>query len=193
MPRPRKFNQTKTIQQTMKVFWQKGYEATSISDLTEATDLKPGSLYNAFGSKHAIYIESLNYYLRNIGGQVFEVLDDSIPGLEAIQACFDGLIDAELADPLQRGCFMQNAIMERASCDVDVRNLASSAKADGLGAFQRALERAKATGDIREDVSITDTARYLVGIVYAIRTLSQTTRNRSELEAVVQIALSTLA
>lgn len=192
MPRPKEFDRSQVIKRAMDVFWQKGYEATSISDLTEATALKPGSLYNTFGSKHAIYLEALDYYMANVGGKVFAVLDEPLSGRAAIEQCFNDLIDAELADPLERGCFMQNSIMERAACDQDVYKRACVGEAQGVAAFRRALERGQSAGEIRQGLATEETARYLVGVVYAVRTMARTTRNRDDLEAVVRVALSIL-
>ena len=192
MPRPKEFDRSQVIKRAMDVFWQKGYEATSISDLTQATALKPGSLYNTFGSKHAIYLEALDYYMANVGGKVFAVFDEPLSGLVAIEQCFSNLIDAELADPLERGCFMQNSIIERAACDQDVHERACVGEAQGVAVFQRALARARSAGEVRQNLEIDETARYLVGVVYAVRTMARTSRNRSDLEAVVRVALSAL-
>lgn len=192
MPRPKEFDRSKVVQRAMDVFWQQGYEATSINDLTKATKLKPGSLYNTFGSKHAIYLEALDHYLAHVGSDIFTVLDAPISGLTAIEICFDGLITLELSDPLQRGCFMQNAIMERSAHDPDIHKRACKSEAEGIGAFQRALERAQNNGEVRQDIDLDDTARYLVSMIYAVRTMARTSRIRSDLETVVRIALSTL-
>jgi TetR/AcrR family transcriptional regulator, transcriptional repressor for nem operon len=192
MPRPKEFDHSQVVKRAMDVFWQKGYEATSISDLTEATALKPGSLYNTFGSKHAIYLQALDYYITNIGRQVFTVLDETLPGRLAIERCFSDLIDIELSDPLERGCFMQNAIMERATCDKDVYERACLGEVQGIAAFRRALTRAQSAGQVRQNLEIDDVARYLVAMVYAVRTMARISRNRSDLEAVVRVALSAL-
>ena len=191
MPRPKEFDREKVIRQAMNVFWEHGYEAASISDLTAATNLKPGSLYNTFGSKHALYLEALDFYEARVGSSLFAVLDEPISGLEAVRTLFEQLVDSALADP--RGCFMQNAILERANCDGDVHQRACNGKEQGVAAFKRALDRAAAADEIADSVNTEDVARYLVGTVYAIRTLAQTTRNRGELKRVVDVALSVLA
>jgi TetR/AcrR family transcriptional regulator, transcriptional repressor for nem operon len=191
MPRPREFDRDKVIQQAMNVFWEHGYEATSINKLTEATNLKSGSLYNTFGSKHALYLDALDHYEAHMGSNLFAVLDEPISGLDAIRTLFYRLVESALVDP--RGCFMQNAIMERAACDSDVEQRACAGKAQGTAAFKRALDRAHAAGEIAPEANTEDTARYLVGVVYAVRTLARTTGSRDELRSVVEIALSVLA
>ena len=60
--RPRGFDRAAALAKATRLFWEKGYEATSISDLTEALGIGAPSLYAAFGSKEALYTEALNYY-----------------------------------------------------------------------------------------------------------------------------------
>jgi len=190
MPRPKSFNRDKVVQQAMDVFWEKGYEATSITDITDATNLKPGSIYNTFGSKHALYLEALDFYEVHVGGKLFAVLDESVSGINAIRNLFAKLIESELSD--QRGCFMHNAMIERATCDEDVEKRACIAKEQGTAIFKHALDRAVEYGEISNDKNTDEVALYLVGTVYAVRSLARVTNQRSELEQVVNIALSIL-
>lgn len=192
MARPKEFDRTQVVKAAMDVFWLQGYEATSISDLTRATSLQPGSLYNTFGNKHALYLEALDYYLAHVGGSLFDVLDEPLPGLEAIERFFTMLIDVELNDTRRRGCFMQNAMMEHATSDPDVAQRACKGKEAGNAAFKRALQRAQAAGEIQSDLNLDQIASFLGSIVYAVRTASITTDDRAELEGIVAVALSVL-
>jgi len=192
MARPPKFDRTKVVKQAMDVFWEKGYEATSINDLTAATTLKPGSLYNTFQSKHQIYLEALDYYSANVGSCLFDILSEPISGVEAIRSLFENLIAEELNDPKQRGCMMQNAILERAAQDNDVAMRAGDSHEQGKLAFKNALIRAHQAGELSDQLDIDQTASYLVSIVYAIRTAARTTTSRTELRGIVDMALTTL-
>jgi TetR/AcrR family transcriptional repressor of nem operon len=64
MARPRQFEEIQVIEKLMKVFWDKGYEATSMQDLVDASGLLKGSLYGAFGDKRALYLAALRHYDR---------------------------------------------------------------------------------------------------------------------------------
>ena len=63
MARPREFDIDHVLNAAMHAFWQRGYEATSLADLMEATGLQKGSLYKAFGDKHSLFMQALNRYL----------------------------------------------------------------------------------------------------------------------------------
>ena len=65
MSRPTKFDREQVLQQAMQAFWQRGYAATSVRDLVEATGLLPGSLYATFGGKRGLFLASLDLYFGN--------------------------------------------------------------------------------------------------------------------------------
>jgi len=62
MARPRQFNREESLKNAMVIFWEKGYEATSLNDLLEATGLARQSLYNTFGDKRGLFLASLRRY-----------------------------------------------------------------------------------------------------------------------------------
>ncbi|MDG1858569.1 MAG: TetR/AcrR family transcriptional regulator, partial [Emcibacteraceae bacterium] len=64
--RPREFDKDKVLKIIMNLFWENGYEATSLSEITSATGLKKGSLYSAFGDKHAMYLSAIDHYELNV-------------------------------------------------------------------------------------------------------------------------------
>ncbi len=192
MPRPREFKHNQVIQRAMDVFWIHGYEATSITDLTEATELKPGSLYNAFGSKHAIYLECLDFYNEHVGRCLFNILEEPISGKEAIRQLFVNLIEEEVNDSQHRGCMMHKAITERAGNDPDIRMRAAQSATTGEMKFKSALERAQSSGDISGELNIDQVATYLVSMIFAVRTMAQSSKNRQTLMGIVEVALSVL-
>jgi len=192
MARPKKFDREKVIRCAMNVFWEHGYEAASMSDLTAATGLNPGSIYNSFGNKHALYLETLDYYQQNVGWLPFQALTEPRTSRDAIRSVFDALIDEELGDPARRGCMMQNAIMERAAVDEEVADRACTGREQGKEAFRQVLERGQASGEIRADLNVSATVTHLVGMVYAVRTSAQLTSNREELMAMVDVGLSVM-
>lgn len=72
--RPRSFDETDVLDIAKDLFWERGYEATSIKDLTEAMGMTPPSLYAAFGSKEALYGRVLDRYVETFGHRLIEGL-----------------------------------------------------------------------------------------------------------------------
>ena len=85
--RPREFDEEQVLDAAMKAFWAKGYEATSLADLVSVTGLHKGSLYQAFGDKHSLFIQTLNRYLQNVRqhkNQMLEAAETPIGGIRAV-------------------------------------------------------------------------------------------------------------
>src|SRR5687767_835312 len=84
--RPRAFDREEALAQAMRLFWRKGFEATSISDLTAAMGIGSPSLYAAFGSKEALYVEALHHYGENFEPLVWDGFRSAGPAREAVMA-----------------------------------------------------------------------------------------------------------
>ena len=85
MARQIDFDRASTLQVAMQTFWVKGYEATSVSDLTTAMGIGRQSLYNSFGPKHTLFLECLDWYCANASALMFAPMRDR-GGLVAIEA-----------------------------------------------------------------------------------------------------------
>lgn len=119
--RPRAFEEARALDAALHVFWQKGYEATSLDDLTEAMGISRSSFYGCFGTKHALLIRALEHYAaRGIEGLERMRAEAATPQ-EALHAMLCAVADVE-GGP--RGCMMSNCISELASHDPEVADIA---------------------------------------------------------------------
>ena len=75
MGRPRAFDTEKALDQALQVFWKKGYESTSLADLTQAMGINPPSLYAAFGNKEALFLAVIQRYAEGPGGYLTDALE----------------------------------------------------------------------------------------------------------------------
>jgi TetR/AcrR family transcriptional repressor of nem operon len=111
MGRPREFDVDKALDRAMGVFWQKGYEGTSLQDLLHAMEIARGSLYKAFEDKHSIYLAALDRYDRTEVEMGIAFLSD--PGAGDGMAKIRTMLEDVKADKTRRGCFMCNAAIDR--------------------------------------------------------------------------------
>ena len=74
MGRQFEFNRDEALTKAMEVFWQKGYKATSMKDLIEEMGIQPGSIYNTFGDKHSLFIESIKHYGQVVTSNALKIL-----------------------------------------------------------------------------------------------------------------------
>ena len=123
MARPREFDEEDVLDAAKRVFWAKGYEGASITDLVGATGLRAGSLYNAFGGKKDLYLATLNRYgQREIQGAADWLLGtaQSESAAQSIIGLFTMILDQIEAGDYKEGCFMCNAAVDQASADPDI-------------------------------------------------------------------------
>ena len=122
MARPREFDEDKVIENLMSVFWDKGYEATTMQDLVKASGLLKGSLYGAFGDKQAIYLASLRHYDRTRIQGAVDMLGGEGSARQKIARLFDSVIESTRRGEFAGGCLLCNASLEKAVTDPAVKN-----------------------------------------------------------------------
>jgi TetR/AcrR family transcriptional repressor of nem operon len=120
--RPREFDPEIVLDAAMQAFWTKGYEATSLTDLMEATGLHKGSLYQAFGDKHALFIRVLKRYLSEMRRQKNEIFRAAPNPVEGLRSVMHGMLDIADDDcSCPKGCLAINSVVELAPHDPEVR------------------------------------------------------------------------
>jgi TetR/AcrR family transcriptional repressor of nem operon len=146
MPRPRSFERGAVIAAAKKIFWQRGYEATTIGDLEEATGLSRSSLYLGFGNKRDLFEAALVEYTESFIGPKLGPVEAAGAGPSQAAGFFTGL--AKLFDAPQPppGCLMINTIAELAGRDPDFTGRATAFAERFRAAFAHALSPAVEEG-----------------------------------------------
>ncbi|MDF2706269.1 MAG: TetR family transcriptional regulator [Nonomuraea muscovyensis] len=192
MGRPREFDEQAVLDAAMDVFWAKGYEATTTEDLCNGTGLGRGSLYNAFGSKHRLYQESIRRYAATKASAQLAMLAEDRPIRERLRALMLGVIDADMADPGRRGCLALNAATEAAGRSEEVTALVRRQFADLEQAICDLVAIGQSTGELPTGRPARQVARTFQSAYYGLRTLAKVTDDRDALLDVVEGAISAL-
>ena len=138
----------------MEAFWCKGYEATSLNDLMSATGLHKGSLYQAFGDKHSLFLAALKRYLDNMRRQKNELLKQARTPVEGLRNVAHGMIDMADGDSeCPKGCMAINALVEMAPHDPDVQQIMSDHIARIRSSVETAVSQGQGSGQIRSKLS----------------------------------------
>ncbi len=185
----RQFNEDEALEAAMPVFWAKGYEATSMSDLTKGMGINKGSLYNAFGSKQELFTRALLKYDRDhrqAALKELEAMDDPVAALDAL---FAGMASECEADSDRKGCFLVNTALEYPNHTEEIQKMIRSALGDFEGFFKRLIIKGQKAGTIPETVPVDDTAKSLLSLVTGMRVLSRGVFDRAALEAIKKDAL----
>jgi TetR/AcrR family transcriptional repressor of nem operon len=129
--------------------WSRGFESSSLDDLTAATGLNKSSFYNTFGSKRQLLGSALDLYDRMLAIPL-EPVERGIAGLDDLLAYLDGIERASITDP--RGCFMVNCTTELGLDDPEIARRAAAYRGRLRAAFARSLEIAARAGQIEGEV-----------------------------------------
>jgi AcrR family transcriptional regulator len=150
MGRPKNYDRDAALVASRDVFWEQGYEATSIADLEHRTGMNRSSLYHEFGTKRDLFEAALECYADGIISMLMSGLRDEDAGLDAIVALFRRIGELFRGDAAvsMRGCLMVNTTAELAARDERVRPAAAAYRNGLREDFAAALTRAAAHGHI---------------------------------------------
>jgi TetR/AcrR family transcriptional repressor of nem operon len=192
MARPREFDDDTVLERAMQAFWAKGFKATSLDDLCEATGLSRSSLYAAFGGKRALLHRSLGRYEEQGVARIAAALARPVPIREAISDFVSDLIDRIVAGPGRRGCFIGNCAAELARQDRATADRVRRSLERVEATFREALERAQARGEIAASADVGVIARYLVAGIQGLRLVGKANPDRAALEDIKSVMLRCL-
>ncbi len=193
MARPREFDRNEALDQAMQLFWSRGYEATSMADLTRAMGLSKSSLYDSFGNKHELFLATIDHYNETVASRrLAALIKESGGGRAGIAAVFDAFVENMSADGEARGCFVCNAAIEVAAHD----RAASARVCAGMSrleeAFREAVVQAQAAGEIGHTNDARSLARYLNAALNGILVMGKAGRDRAALADVARLTLEVL-
>jgi TetR/AcrR family transcriptional repressor of nem operon len=161
MPRPKSFDPDAVLAKAMGVFWEKGYDAASISDLTAAMGINRFSLYDTFGDKHELYLKALDAYTQNVVGAMVERIN-GIQSLEELEGLFCSMIEFQHSGVCSPCCMMHRAAISLAAVDEEARERVEQARERFHGAFHDAMERIKRGGELKKDLDLNQAAWQLI-------------------------------
>jgi len=189
--RPREFDRQAALAKATRLFWQKGFEATSISDLTEAMGIGSPSLYAAFGSKEALYAEALREYAESNGSLVWGRFSAAETACEAVSSfLMDSaatLTGCVVDIPL--GCMVALSAVGSEG-HLELGEMVRLERRSTFTRLQARFERAVANGELSAAVDIQALARFVQTIQFGMSILARDGAQRSELESVAQVALA---
>lgn len=186
----KQFNQEEVLDRAMEVFWQRGYEATSIQDLVEATGIGRGSLYSTFEDKEKLFLTVIDRYSEKVAAALIAALNDSDPR-RAIERMFEVMVERMSNPKYPRGCLICNTSLECPGGGDAINRKIIEQHGSLESAIYQVLLRAQAEGLLESGRDIRALARFFVGVAQGIAVLSKTFTDPSVLSDVVKVALST--
>ena len=189
MGRPRAFDKDQALDQALEVFWRKGYEGASLSDLTKAMGINPPSLYAAFGNKEGLLKAALDRYADQ-RKQFLRTAFDEPTARKVAECLLHGMADFHTDPNNPPGClFTQGGLACGDGAEAIPRELASR-RARMEEAVRERFERAKQEGDLPPDADPAALARYLSTIMQGMGVQAAAGATREELRQTVDLALA---
>src|SRR5262245_41707934 len=184
--RPREFDIGQALDRAVRVFWRKGYEGTTLPDLTKAMRLNRPSLYAAFGNKEALFRKAIDRYIEGPAFHILEALKQPT-ARPVVERLLRRRIDLITDSRSPRGCFMvQGALVCGDGADSIRRELARR-RAATEAALRERFERAVSEGDLPADSNPADLARYIATLTQGMAVQAAGGASRSELKKVAQM------
>src|SRR5256885_15516250 len=182
--RPRSFDPDTALDRAMHVFWAKGYEGATLSDLTRAMRINRPSLYAAFGNKEELFRKVLDRYVNGPLAYFGKALA-APKARDVIEQIFFGA--ARMADDprIPTGCLMVQGAL--ACGDTSVRKEVAERRAAAEVALRRRLQRAKSEGDLPQNADPAELAGYVMTVVRGMAGQSAGGASRDQLRRVAQI------
>jgi AcrR family transcriptional regulator len=189
--RPRAFDRDAALAQAMRLFWIKGYEATSIADLTEVLGVGPTSLYAAFGSKDELYAEVIRLYSASYEHLVLGRFRQAATARDAALAYLrDSAAAVTGADrDLPRGCMVTLGSIG-SDGHAELRDLMRAARGSVFDVLKARFEEAVSVGELPRSVDVIELARFVQTVQGGMAIRARDGAERAELEAVADIAMA---
>ncbi|HEY3801014.1 MAG TPA: TetR/AcrR family transcriptional regulator [Kofleriaceae bacterium] len=190
MARTKEFDRERALDRAMHVFWRQGYAATSLPDLLRAMGIGRQSMYDTFGDKHALFLEALARYIGRTDA-TRACFEQASSVRRAFRDMFEAILDEHDADK-RRGCFGIHSAVALAPHDKRVAKMIADRQRELEDVFHRALERARASGEIAAAKNARGLARFFVGALQGLRVAATADPSSPALRDIARVSLATL-
>lgn len=187
--RPREFDIDEALASALQIFWRKGYEGASLTDLTEAMGITRPSLYAAFGNKEALFRKALDLYEREKLAYVSEALQ-APTSRQVAERLLRGALAMLTSECEPRGCLR---VISSVTCGTEAESVRAdliARRASSHVAICERMERAKEEGDLSPDSHVEALCNYLVAILQGMSVQAASGATKPQLEALVETSIA---
>ena len=191
MARSPEFDRTKALEAAMKLFWTRGYTATSLPDLLAAMGIARSSFYASFGTKRQLFSEALELF----GDRTLAIIEKDakrLPPTALPRAFFAATVLDVSKRRAKHGCMLVNTVLELADVDPQLNQLAVQKLSAIESAFANAFQLAQRSGELDATRSPTELASVVMTINLGLRVQSRSNQSRQVLERIIDNSLSML-
>lgn len=188
MGRAKEFDQEVVLDKAMQIFWEKGYEKTSMQDLVDHMGIHRRSIYDTFGDKHELFLKTLDCYEYRLNHIIKQKLTQDMTIKEKLEMLF--LIVVSTDDEYPKGCLIVNTATELSLLDKQIEHKIQELFEKSETYLYMLLVEAKNKGEISKSENLRELASYLHNAWVGIRVLVKTTDDQMKLHSIVKTTLS---
>lgn len=192
MARPREFDADEALDRTMRLFWARGYQATSVQDLMKAAGVRKQSLYGAFGNKRSLFLKCLDVYSQQTLSEIQRMLTETDSAFEGIERVMRFVTQSPESKKCPPGCLMANTALEVGLKDPDIATEVRRMFRATERILADAVRKAQSQGDAASNLDPAAVAQGLANTINGIRVLEKTGASRQQIRAVVDTALAAI-
>ncbi|OKY25847.1 TetR/AcrR family transcriptional regulator [Thalassotalea sp. PP2-459] len=180
-----KFDRQEVINKATNLYWKKGFHATSMRNLQDEIDMRPGSIYAAFGSKDGLFKETLRNYTDLGIAQLAHYKEQHSSPLEALRAFVKNLV-IDSQDNAPNGiCMLSKTIGELTDDNQDLLNVTKAHLAEILQQFVVIIEEAQQKGEVEQHKSAEELANHVQIQIAGLRTFAKINNDKNNLNRLI--------
>jgi AcrR family transcriptional regulator len=187
--RPRGFDRAAAVDSAMRLFWERGYEGTTLEDLIAAMGISASSFYSAFGSKKELFCEAIDHYLLGPGGWFQELADEGHDVRSTMEMAFEQAAIAFTSEQFPPGCMVSAAVVHASPELDDLREELRDRRNDLAPAFLLRLTEARTRGEIPEDADVEALATFFASCFRGMSVLARDGASREKLRSIGRMAM----
>jgi AcrR family transcriptional regulator len=192
MARTRQFDERQALVSAMLVFWEKGYEGTSIHDLEQAMGLTRTSIYNAFGCKQQLFNRILTCYKESVMAELIMKMDRAPTVREGISCLLNGALDIHFDEDNPGGCLVVQSVVDSSQHDIVSQGSPMQALQDMKALLQHRLSKGKKTGELPAELNVSSTAMTIATTMAGIMVMGKAHFSRPMLKKTINQVLQLL-
>ena len=192
MARPKEFDPGDAMREAMEAFWQRGYHATSVTDLLGEMKLNRGSLYGTFGDKKTLFLAALAEYEKQGHEIVRSALQRPGSARQALEEWVSETAKSCTGEAGLRGCLALKAAMEMAPQDDDVAQWVRDVAHERELQVAKTIRRGQAEGEINARIDPRVLARFLISGLAGLRVMGTASPSERDLRGVVELIIQSM-
>ncbi len=191
--RPRKLPPEEVLTKAMQVFWERGYDGTSMNDLVQETGMAKPGLYANFGDKEELYRKALSHYVKVYGDPTLDYLVSGEDALKkTIRTVLEGVADFVSQPDQPGGCFVVNGVVDCSGKQSSLEKHTRGFDKKRCDAFHQRFQQAKEAGELPDECNAPALADFFAAQLAVLGVMAKAKADRQAMNNLIETALSVL-